>query len=123
MNESCSEADEHEDGDNLEKDHHVIRFSRFANPAHKNNSEQHDDQKRRPVEAEMPAGRIKFIAGKITQAAREVRGGNPSRVRMHAEPIQQTDNMRGKSDAHGHVTDSIFENEVPANDPGDELAH
>src|SRR5882762_6227204 len=86
MNEPYAKTDEYDDGGNLEQDHHVIRFSRFANPAHKNNSEQHDDQKRRPIEAEMPSGRIKFIAGKIAHAAREVRGGNPSRVRTRAEP-------------------------------------
>ena len=123
MNEPYAKTDKYDDGGNLEQDHHVIRFSRFANPAHKNNSEQHDDQKRRPIEAEMPPGRIKFIAGKIAHAAREVRGGNPSRVRMHAKPVKQADNMRGKSNAHGHVTDGIFEYEVPTNDPGDEFAH
>src|SRR5215470_1744252 len=31
--------------------------------------------------------------------------------------------MSGKSDADGHVTDRIFEDEVPADDPGDDFAH
>ena len=31
--------------------------------------------------------------------------------------------LRGEPDADGHIADRVFENEVPAYDPGDELAH
>src|ERR1700681_814213 len=123
MNEPHTETNKNDDGDNLEKNHDVVRFGGFTNPAHQNHAEQHDDQERGPVEAEVPARRIEFISRKIAETAREVRGRNPARVGMHAEPVQQTDNMRRESDAHGHVTDGIFEYEVPANNPGDEFAH
>ena len=31
--------------------------------------------------------------------------------------------VRGEADADGHVADGVFEDEVPADDPGDQLAH
>src|SRR5258708_14700704 len=31
--------------------------------------------------------------------------------------------MSGKSHAHRHVADSVFQNQIPADDPGDEFAH
>ena len=31
--------------------------------------------------------------------------------------------MRGETHAHGHVADGVFQDQVPADDPGDELAH
>ncbi len=42
---------------------------------------------------------------------------------MDAEPVEQIDDVRGEADADGHVTDGVFENEVPADNPGDEFAH
>src|SRR6202007_175246 len=59
----------------------------------------------------------------ISKAASEVAWRKPARVGMNAEPIQKADNMRRESYAHGHVTNGVFENQVPANDPGDQFAH
>ena len=42
---------------------------------------------------------------------------------MPAEPVEQINEMRGEADADRHVADGIFEDEVPADDPRDELAH
>ena len=42
---------------------------------------------------------------------------------MNAERIEERHDMRGKSHAHGHVGDSIFEDQIPADNPGDKLAH
>ena len=42
---------------------------------------------------------------------------------MDAEPIEKIDQVRGKTDANGHVADGIFEDEVPTDDPGDKFAH
>ena len=35
---------------------------------------------------------------------------------MQAEPIEQANHMRRKSDAHGHVTDRVFEDQIPTDD-------
>src|ERR1700730_14725278 len=42
---------------------------------------------------------------------------------MHTKPIQETYDVRGETDADGHVADGVFEDEIPADDPGDEFAH
>ncbi len=41
---------------------------------------------------------------------------------MDAEPVQQIDDVRGEADADAHVGEGVFEDEVPADDPGDEFA-
>ena len=42
---------------------------------------------------------------------------------MYAKPVQQIDHMRGKSHAHGHVGDGILQDQVPADNPRNQLAH
>ena len=42
---------------------------------------------------------------------------------MPAEPVKHVDQVLREPDAHRHVADRIFENEVPSDDPGDQLAH
>ena len=42
---------------------------------------------------------------------------------MNAQPVEQIDHMRGKSDTHAHVAEGIFQDQVPADDPGHQLAH
>ena len=42
--------------------------------------------------------------------------------RMDAEPVQQVDNVGGKAHAHAHVAEGVFENQVPADDPGHQFA-
>src|ERR1700744_6400359 len=42
---------------------------------------------------------------------------------MNTEPVHEVDDVGGESDADGHIADRIFENQVPADDPGNEFAH
>ena len=42
---------------------------------------------------------------------------------MQAEPVEQVDDVGGKADADGHVGAGVFEDQIPADDPGDQLAH
>ena len=42
---------------------------------------------------------------------------------MPAEPVEHVDQVRGEADADGHVADRVFQDQVPADDPGDQLAH
>jgi hypothetical protein len=41
---------------------------------------------------------------------------------MDAEPVEQVDDVRGKANADAHVGEGVLEDEVPADDPGDEFA-
>ena len=123
MNETRREADEHENGDDLEKHHDVVGFGGFANPADQNYTEQHDDDESRPIEAEVPTGTVEHVAGEVAESAGQVRGRNPSRIGVDAKPVEKIDHVGGETYADGHVGDRVFEDEVPADDPRDEFAH
>src|SRR3954471_9344947 len=42
---------------------------------------------------------------------------------MNVEQVEQVDYVRRKSHAYGHVTDRIFQDQIPPDDPGHQLAH
>ena len=123
VDEARGETDEHQDGENFQHHHHVVRFGRFADPADENHGEQHDDDECRPVETEMPAGIVECVALQVAEARGEIGGRDPAQAGMDAKPVEQVDNVRGKSDADGHVGDGVLEDQIPADDPGDQFAH
>ena len=102
--------------------HHVVGGGGLANAAHQNDGDEHDDEEGGDVEAEVPAGVVDIVAGKILEAVRKIGGRDPSRAGMEAEPIEQVDDVGGEADADAHVGTGVFEDEIPADDPGDELA-
>ncbi len=123
VNEVDGGGDEDQDGDELDADHHVVGRSRLANAADQDDSEDEDNEKGGNVEAEVPAGMVEPVAGQILQAFRQIGRRDPSGRRMEAEPIEQIDDMGGKADADSHVRAGIFEDQIPADDPGNQLAH
>ena len=84
--------------------------------------EDEDDEEGGNVEAEVPAGIVEVVAGEILEAVRKIGGRYPSRAGMQAEPIEQVDDVGGEADADAHVGAGVFEDQVPADDPCDELA-
>ena len=42
---------------------------------------------------------------------------------MPAEPIEEIHDVLGEAHAYGHIADGVFEDEIPADDPGDDFAH
>ena len=42
---------------------------------------------------------------------------------MDVKPIEQVDDVRGEADRDAHVAEGVFEDEVPADDPRDQLSH
>src|SRR5260370_60768 len=85
MNEARGKADEHEDSDDFEENHDVVGFGGLANAAHQDHRKQHDDDERRPVEAQMPAGGIEQVSLQVHQAAKEVRVIDPANTGMPAD--------------------------------------
>ena len=75
------------------------------------------------VEAEVPARRVEHVALQVGEAAGQIRGRDPAQRGMPAEPVERRDHVRREADAHRHVADRVFQNEVPADDPGDQFAH
>ena len=104
-------------------DHDVVGVRGFANAANEDDGEQHHDDEGRPVEAEVPAGAVEWVALEVGEARRKVCGSNPTQIRVNTEPIEQVDDVRGEPNADGHVGDGIFQDQIPADDPGDQFAH
>jgi len=77
----------------------------------------------KPVKAKMPARCVEHASLQIAQSAREIGRRNPSRIGVQSEPIEQAHHVRRKTNAYGHVADSVLKNEIPADDPGDEFPH
>ena len=123
LNKSRGEANEHENRDDFEEHHHVVRLRGLANPANQKNRKKHDDDECGPVKAEMPAGGVEHVAFEVGKSAGKVCRRNPAGIGVNAEPIQQIHDVLRKAHTYGHVADGIFENQVPADDPGDEFAH
>jgi len=115
-------GDKDDDGDELDRDHDVVGAGRLLNATDEDYGEQEHDEKCRDIETEVPAGIIEDVALQVCQSVGEIGGGYPTHRRMQAEPIEKIDHMGGEADAHGHVGAGVFEDEVPADDPGYELA-
>jgi len=88
-----AKTDEYDDGGNLEQDHHVIRFSRFANPRTRITVSSMNDQKRRPMKPKSTRADKVQLPEKSLKPLGGTRGKSIA-VRTHAEPVKQTDNMR-----------------------------
>ena len=71
----------------------------------------------------MPTGSIDRVSLQVGQAARKIGRNNPTNGRTDAEPIQQIDHVRGEADADGHVRNGVLENQIPSDNPCDQLAH
>ena len=41
---------------------------------------------------------------------------------MNAEPVEQIHKMRGETNADSYVADGVFKNQVPTDDPRDQLS-
>src|SRR6202034_1111018 len=103
-----SKTDENKNGNNFQENHHVVGFSRFTNAAHQDYGEQHHDQESGPVESEVPARPVKRIPLKVCQTSWKIGRNNPAKSGTNAEPVQQIDNVRGKSDADSHVGNGVL---------------
>ncbi len=122
VDEGEAEDDEEEDGGDFDEHHDVVGAGGLADAADEHDGEQEDDDEGGDVEAEVPAGGEDVLAGEILEALREVGGGEPLGVEVDAEPVEQVDDVGGEAYADAHVREGVLEDEVPADDPGDELA-
>ena len=117
VDEAHAGHDEGQDGHDLQDDHHVVRLGRLPDAPHQDHGERHDDQEGREVEAEVPARRESRGGG------RQVGRKHPLRGQGEAEEVEQVDQVLGEPDSNRHVADRVLQDEVPADDPGHQLAH
>ncbi len=119
------ECKSHEDqnGDDFHQHHDVVGPRGLLDATNQDDCQEHHDNERRPVEAEMPTGPVEHVAFQVGKSAGEIGGRNPAGNRMDSEPIQQVDQMLREANADGHVADSVFQDQVPSDNPCDEFSH
>jgi len=122
LDEAGSGKDEDQNGGHLDEDHDVVGACRFADAADQDHGENHDDEEGGDVEAEVPAGFVEVVAGEVLQSGGEISGRDPFGGRIDAEPVEEIYDVSGKADTDTHVAEGVFENQIPADDPGDEFA-
>ena len=115
--------DEGENGDDFDEDEDVVGARRLADAADQDDRENHHDEECGDVEAEVPAGIVEVVAGHVLQAGGQIGGRDPLERGMDAEPIHHVEDVGGKADADAHVGEGVLEDQVPADDPGHQLAH
>jgi hypothetical protein len=111
MNEADDGEDEDENGDELDAHHDVVGAGRLANSADQDHREDENDEEGGDVEANVPAGMVKPVAGQILEAFRQISGGYPLGRGMQAEPVQQVHHVGSKAHADGHVGAGVLENQ------------
>ncbi len=67
-------------------------------------------------------GCVEVVAGEVLQAGGQIGGRDPLEREVDAEPLEQRLDVRGESDADAHVGEGVLEDQVPADDPGDQFA-
>ena len=123
MNKPHSHEYECQDGRDFQQHHHVVGFGGLANAADQYHRQEHHDDKSGNIEAHVKAGGIERPALEIGEAAGKIRGRDPAQRRMPAKPVEGGRHVCGEANADGHVADRIFQDQVPSDDPGDQLAH
>jgi hypothetical protein len=103
VDEAGAEADEEQDGRDLDQHHDVVGACRLADASDQDDREQHDDEEGGNVEAGVPAGRVDILAGEVLQAERKKCRRKPLGGKVDAEPVEQVDDVRGEADRDAHV--------------------
>src|SRR5271155_2584530 len=90
----CANNHECENGCNLENDHHVVGFSRFADAPNQNHGQNHDHKKCRKIETKVEAGSIEHVALEVGKATGKIRRRNPTQCGMKSEPVKHGHQVR-----------------------------
>ena len=122
VDEAEAEGDEEKDGGDLYEHHDVVGAGGLADASDQDDGEEENHGERGEVEAGVPAGSEDVFAGEVLQAERKVGGGEPLGIEVDAEPVEEINDMGGEANADAHVGEGVFEDEVPADDPCNELA-
>ncbi len=110
-----AEADEGQHDRELDRDHDVVQPRRFPGAADQQRRDQHHDGRRRQVD-DGGGGRAVGQGHHLPRRRRE--------PRRQAEPhrLQQTHEVARPADGDRRAADGIFQDQIPADDPGRELA-
>ena len=107
LHEGGAGDDEEQHRRDLDRDHHRVEARALADADHQQHGDRQHDQHRGQVDEGPRRG------------AR--RGGHPGR-QIEAEAREDALEVAAPADRHGHRADRVLEDQVPADDPGDDLA-
>ncbi len=110
VHQAAADDEEERDGGDLDGDHGVVDLGGFAHAAHQQPAQDHDHEK---------GGNVEVGAGPFAVGPD---GGRPALGQDEAELRELRLEVSGKADADGDVADGVFEDEIPADDPGEDFA-
>ena len=111
----------------LMHDHDVVGRRALARAAQQQPRDEHHDRERRQVDEDRNAGDVRRRVEQPVdlrigaEQRRAIAGRQPDR-QLDAEAAQQRVEVVAPRDRDGDVADGVFENQVPADDPRDQLA-
>ena len=110
-------GDEHHDNDELDGNDDVIDPRRLVDSDDQQSRHRGDDRHRRNIDER--AGRMPDPLRRIIGQRRSGQGGR----HRNAEILEEAHDIARPSDRHRGGAKRIFEDQVPADDPGDDLSH
>ena len=117
------EADEKEQHHDLDAHHHGVEFSGLFDAPDQHDRDQGDDPEREQIENYGNAKNVRraldqsgYFSGGAKIGRQPLRNIDPEGV-MH-----ERSKIVGPTDRDGHVADRVFEDQVPADDPRDQLS-
>ena len=110
VHQHAAHDEEERNGGNLDGHHDVVDLGRLAHAAHQQPAQDHDDEKGRHVE----------VSARPLAVSPYRR--RPSLRQDESELCELRLQISGKADADGYVADRVFQNQIPADDPGKDFA-
>jgi len=110
VDEAAADDEKERDGGDLDGDHGVVDLGGFTHAADEQQTEDHDDEEGRKVEVS------------ASPLAVSPDWGGPSLGEGEAELRELSFEVSGKAYADGDVGDGVLEDEIPADDPGEDFA-
>ena len=138
LDQEHADGDEKQDDTDLEQHHRVVRVGRLLDPDHQNDRDRHHDQKRRQVDDDRKAENVRRVAprgGDVLLERIRRRGAECGERRMRrsiisrqpcrdaqSEVAKELAEVSRPPDGHTDVAHRVFDDQIPPDDPGDELA-
>ena len=114
--ERCGDGDEHQNNDELDGDDHHVGSRRLTHPDNEHRRDRHDYKHRWNIED--GAGRMPSVRCRIIGERSAVKSGRHD----NAEILEKAHHVARPADRNRGGAEHIFEDQIPADDPGDEFA-
>jgi hypothetical protein len=129
----CAEGnDEHNHGD-LDDDYCCVRVRAFSNPVDQNDSNGRNDEHGRQIDCDGVTGNHRQTSRRISFQRRASLGEQirsslmivhqPQRKLQVEQAIAELDKITRPAHGYGHVTNRVFQNQIPTDNPRYHLAH